>query len=629
MNENIFSGIMYPTVSVPGTVNNFNDILTNLGINERGLVALVADSKKTYNEYRHNPFLMKDMDKFVARVNKAIDNNEIVCVFGDFDADGITATAVMKKGLEYLGLENVYYIAPNRDTGYSIQRAYIEEHFKDLDNKKLPHPTLIITVDCGIKSGVEVDFITQHYGVDIIITDHHLPPPLHDFAKTAVAIVDPHQEDCNYPFPHISGSFVALKCIEALLTTRKFVSGPAIADMGFGMIDQNVAQGELQDIAVIGTIADVMPILDENRLLARTALPRFATSANMAIRKWTAKIRSSSYSALDSVDTDIVGFGIGPRLNAANRIGSYTAPLQMLLAEDMRQIETFFNLTEQYNHERKLISGAEKKKALETIENIALYNNNILIHVDKNIPEGIIGLVASAIKEKFDRPSIVIGGYNPETRVYKGSCRSISNVHILDNLSLFEDYLLGYGGHAGAAGFSIKEEYLDAFVRDFTHYANQYVDVSNTGATCSTAGIITDFSIVNKTFLTTISLLGPFGHKNEKPQFMVTGTVVNVRIYGQRNNNIAIVMKDEKGNIIEGNVRDTQKTLGLFPDDIINMCPKGSVIGLVGILDIVSFNGQEKNIVIVKDIIPPSQDIVDYVRWKDPILVDNYGNRVG
>lgn len=619
MTNKNYQGLVYPSISIPAPVNNFNELLYALGLNVT-VQDLLDDNNKTYSEYRHNPFLMKDMDKFVNRVFSAIDNKEVISVFGDYDADGITATAVMKRGLEYLGAAMVHYIAPNRDTGYSIQRQYIDEHLADLKSKGLPAPSLIITVDCGIKSGDEVDYIMENYGVDIIITDHHLPPDPSLLSKRALAIVDPHQVDCSYPFPHISGSFVALKCIEALNHTRPFVKGPIFAMGRNGEVNQIKTEEELQDIAVVGTIADVMPVIDENRLLARTAIQRFPISANMAIRKWTGEIKGKTYSLVENAsDTSIIGFGIGPRINAANRVGSHTTPLEMLLSDDYKEVEILFNLVEQYNERRKVVATEEKQKAIEAIENLQLYNNAVLIHIDPNIPEGIIGLVAGALKEKFQRPAIVLGGYSHG--VYKGSCRSIEGVHILNIITEFASYLNGYGGHAGAAGFSVSEEYIEAFATDFTNYCNSVIDINALDVSKSVSAEITDFSLVNQPFLNSINLLGPFGQGNPQPTFYLEGTVASCRIYGKTSGNIVIQIEDDNRNIVEFNVRNVLKLFNITPDELLQYIHIGDRVWGIGVLDISSFQGKELKTVLVEDIVIPNQELLNYIRSKEPYII--------
>lgn len=605
------SWVRYPNIFVPKIINSAYDVFAEYGYNQNNATQiLLEDSNKTYDEYRYRPLevWMKDIEKFVDRVAYAIENDEFVCVFWDYDADGITATAVMKKWLNYLWITNVDYIAPNRETWYSIKPEYIDEYFAKLDAEGKARPTLIITVDCGIKSWADVDYIIEKYNkpgtpLDIIITDHHLPPHISEISKLAVAVVDPHQEDCNYPYPHISGSFVALKCIEAMLDSGfKFFSGPSQAMIIPGVVNQQFTYNELQDIAVVGTIADVMPILDENRLLARSTLPRFSTSTNYAIRKWTSKITSKSYSILNSCDTDIVGFGIWPRINAANRVWHHTTPLEMLLSDDVNYVNRLYDLVENLNEQRKILSGKNKREAFETAYANWLQNNNIIIIANPNIPDWVLWLVAGWLKEEFWKPSICLWGYN--NGVYKWSCRSIEWVHILEDiLTPFKDYLLGYGWHAWAAGFSIHEDNLNQFINDVTNYVNQYITIDHNSSVVSTVWQVIDFSLITEQFLNTINLLWPFGRMNEKPRFFIEWVVKNIQPFGENNKNTKVIISDQNGREIEVLLRNTSVIFDVTYEELLDIFQIWEHASFIGYLDINEFRWNKTTMLLVEDFV--------------------------
>lgn len=607
------SWVRYSSILVPKEINNVFDVFEEYGKTWGNAIKNALEEKnRTYKDYRYRPLdvWMKDVEKFVDRVAEAIEKDEFVCVFWDYDADGITATAVMKKWLEYLGLSNVDYIAPNRDTGYSIKPEYIDDYFAYLDAEKIARPTLIITVDCGIKSWADVDYIIQKYNtpetpLDIIITDHHLPPAKEELSKLAYGIIDPHQEDCNYPFPHISGSFVALKCIEALLDCGyKFFKGPSFAMFG-NVVNQETTYNELQDIAVVGTIADVMPIVDENKLLAQSTLPRFSVSSNLAIRKWTSAIQSRSYSAIASSDTDIVGFWIGPRINAANRVWQHTTPLAMLLSDNVKEVESLYDLVENLNNQRKLLAGRHKKNSLEYVYANNLHNNNIVIIANPDIPDWVIGLVAWALKEEFGKPAICLWGY--KDGVYKWSCRSIEWVHILEDvLQPFKDYLLWFGWHAWAAWFSISEELLPEFIQQVTNYVNAYINIDVNAGTKNTIWEVSNFSLINKQFLETVNLLGPFGRMNEKPIFYVEWEVVSIKAFWDANKNTKLILKDYYNNTIEVLLRATSATFDYTYEELLDIFVPWERAAFIWYFDVNEFRWEETTVLLVDDFIVPN-----------------------
>lgn len=590
-------------------IYNAIDVLRTYGYNS--VEEAQREHLLNYNMERYRPLEsgMKDVDKFVDRVWQAIENNEFVCVFWDYDADGITATAVMKRGLNYLGIENVDYIAPNRDTGYSIKMEYIDKYFHELDSQWLARPTLLITVDCGIKSGYDIDAIIQKYNtpdtpLDIIVTDHHLPPDdVSELPLLAVAVIDPHQVDCNYPFKEISGSFVALKCIEAMVDAWfRFFSWPDFAVIAKWIVDQKTTMEELQDIATIWLIADVMPIVWENKLLAQTTLPRFTISSNYAIRKWASEVVSYSYSAIQSADTDIVWYGIGPRINAANRVGHYTTPLDMLLSNNNHEINDLFELVENLNNKRKLMAGINKKEAVEVAYQNKLYENNIVIVADGDLPDGIIGLVAWALKEEFAKPAICIGGY--KDGVYKWSCRSVNGVHILEDvIQPFADYLLWFGGHSWAAGFSIHEDNLWAFIQDLTAYCNECITIPEDAGAVYATWQIHDFKFINIDNIKTINLVWPFGKENEKPQFILSWVVARVEHFWQNNRNSKIYLRDENNVEVECLLKDSDRIFGYNSDEIREAFPVGSMATFLWNIDVTTYRNVSSRVLLVEDIL--------------------------
>ena len=422
-------------------------ILYNRGITDPAEVETFLGGRLALD----NPFRLKGMNEAVTRIRRAIQRNEPMAVYGDFDADGVTATVLLVQTLEALGARVQPYIPHRVDEGYGLHTEALT---------KLAHQgvRLVITVDCGIRS---VDEITQarRLGLDVIVTDHHsvgaeLPP--------ALAAINPKREDCPYPFKDLAGVGVAFKLAQALLrvanATRRR-SDPPIP----------LREEELLDLVAIGTVADVVPLLGENRYLVRRGLERLntptphLTSPRKRGEEWRG-VRPGLRALMQKagvqpgkVDAVTIGFVLGPRLNAAGRLDTAMFSYKLLRADDEAEAAELAQKLDELNRRRQQLTLETLERARAQIEE----EGEAFLHLvaGKDILAGIAGLVASRLTEELYRPTVVVEWGEEFSR---GSCRSIPEFNITAALDRCEDLLERYGGHAAAAGFTVKTKHLPA-----------------------------------------------------------------------------------------------------------------------------------------------------------------------
>lgn len=586
--------VNFPNIYMPWEISTLNDYLE---IIDRSIGELNNESKITYDQVRQDPYLLKDMDKLVERMILAYNRGENVVVFWDYDVDGVSWTAVMERWLKYLWFNNVTHIAPTRDTWYSIQRDYIYDYIES--NNESNYPNLIITVDCGIKSGTEIDFISKELWIDVIVTDHHLPGA--SLSQYGIAHVDPHREDSEYPFRPMSGSFVALKVIEALREVLPFVSWPRDSRNPNG--NPNAAMNELQEIAVLWVVADMMPIVGENKILVREALPRYIFSKNLAIQTFTKNLVNADYmKSPKDIKPSIIWFGIGPRINAAKRIGDSTIPLDMLLSEDQESVTGWYGILNDMNEERKDLVRDEKLIAIEYAEGVVADWARWVCYLKPNVGDWIIWLIAWQIKEHVYLPAIVIGWYKAEKWILKWSCRSIEWVHMLDMLDSLSWYLLWYGWHAMAAWFSLKEENVDAFVSAVYAYFDNNVPDECLNKKRSTFWYIRNYSIIAQWFLNVIELSAPFGMANPEPNFVVLWRIKYVNYMWDKKQHIKLTLENSNWETVTGVCWKYESKFIDLQSALWNN-PIGAKVWIVWTIGLNEYNGNVSKQVLFDDII--------------------------
>ena len=430
-----------------------------------------------------DPFLMMDMERAAHRILEAIHVGEQIVVYGDYDVDGMTSTTLLMKNIRALGGMVSYYI-PNRFTeGYGLNGAALRQIAAEGCG-------LLVTVDCGISSA---DVVAQMDGaMDIIITDHHLPGAV---LPPAYAVINPHRADCPYPFKELAGVGVAFKLVQALW-----------------QLEEERLYADDLDIVALGTVADLVPLVGENRKLVQAGLLRMTERPSPGI---AALVRVSGCEG-KAINTGIVGFQLAPRLNAAGRIETARRGVELLTAEDAHaadRIAAELNAlnTERRDLEQDILTEAESMLGGFTPDVPAI----VVAGEDWNA--GVIGIVASRLVEKYYRPSIVL---TRQGDVYKGSCRSIAGLHMYDALAACRDTLIQFGGHAMAAGLTLECNRLEDFRCAFANYVNTHLNYEDFTPKISIEALVApaDWTIP---MVEEIALLEPYGMGNPRPIFGV------------------------------------------------------------------------------------------------------------
>ncbi len=379
-------------------------------------------------EAENDPFQLRGIHQAVARIRQAIRQEEQIAVYGDFDADGVAATALLAQTISSLGGHPLPYIPHRFDEGYGLHKEAVERLAQE-------GCSLLVTVDCGVRSTDEVRYARQ-LGLEVIITDHHSPPRE---LPPALAVVNPKREDCPYPFKGLSGVGVAFKLAQALLR----VEGRVPLSRKSAPLEEE----ELLDLVALGTITDLSPLLGENRSLVKRGLSALNHSPRLGILALSASLKEKT------ITSQTIGYVLGPRLNAAGRLGDAMTSYRLLTTSSFTEAQELALELEEKNRQRKDLTLQVLGKAQKQIE--GQESEPILFAKGEGFPCGVIGLVASRLSEEFYRPAVVVEWGKEESR---GSARSIPEFDIAKALDECRDLLLRYGGHSLAAGFTVKSE---------------------------------------------------------------------------------------------------------------------------------------------------------------------------
>lgn len=515
-------------------------------LNARNITDMTSVKKYFSDEYEegYDPFLMHDMQKAVDRINEAIENEERILVYGDYDADGITSTVLLVETLISMGANVSSYI-PNRfEEGYGPNK----EAFTKIIDSGI---TLIITVDNGIAGVEEVD-LANELGCDVIVTDHH---KIQDTIPNAYAIIHPEHPEGNYPFKKLAGVGVAFKLAHALL---------------------EIFPDFLLDLVAIGTIADMVSITDENRIFVKQGLELINEDPRIGLKMLL------ELSGIDTkIDEQTVGFYIAPKLNSIGRMDSAKLGLTFLMAEEPVTARALAEQIEQYNIQRKQITGDIVKDVINKIENSEKKQKNVIM-VSGEYHEGVLGIVASNIVEKYQKPVFIM---NEKEGVLKGSARSIFDFNIYEAMNKISDLFLAFGGHTLAAGFSFEksnfekiEEFLDNEFEEFKQNndlkANKNID------------IVTSLEDISYQFLNSLDALKPYGMDFEKPTVLIENAMVlNKAYFGSEKQYLRLTIADEVGNL----------DCITFKDSVtFDKVEKNDIIDLLCNIDKNNFNGRTK-----------------------------------
>ncbi|QHS22875.1 single-stranded-DNA-specific exonuclease RecJ [Virgibacillus sp. MSP4-1] len=527
------------------------DLLKNRGIKD-------TDTAKRFLsptlEDLHDPFLFSDMNKAIERIENAILNNENVLVFGDYDADGVTSTTVLVEALRERGAIVDYYI-PNRFTeGYGPN----EEAFRQA---KEANVSVIITVDTGIAAVHEAN-IAKELGMDLIITDHH---EAQEELPEAVATIHP-KVSRTYPFDELAGVGVAFKLAHALL----------------GKLPRHFLE-----LAAIGTIADLVPLQNENRVLVHYGLKALTSSKRPGI-----KMLKEVCGIEGNVTEENVGFGIGPRLNAVGRLQDAKLAVELLLEQDLDVARELAEEVQNLNQQRQQLVSEITKEAEKMVEENQFDEDSVLVLAGEGWNPGVLGIVASRLVQSHSKPTIVLG-IEPDQKQAKGSARSIDAFNLFENCMEIKDRFISFGGHAQAAGMTVSLDNISRLRHDLNELANQKLS-SEDFQPILTIDKQLDMGDISLEFIQEIEKLAPFGMGNPKPLFQLAEhDASEIRLIGSKQNHLKMIFQEDSKSI---------DAVGfgmgyLYPE--ISPHARMSIVGELGINE---WNGRKKLQIMMKDL---------------------------
>ena len=555
---------------------------------------------KKNQEILHNPFLLNDMEKAVERIIKAINSKEKITVYGDYDVDGVTSVSILCLYLKKHGANVDYYIPSRKGEGYGVSIEAV---------KKLSQEgtTLIITVDTGI-TAIEEARAAKELGIEMVITDHH---ECTGVLPDAVAVINPKRHDSTYPFSNLAGVGVAFKLLCAI---QQKISNSSIIDA-----TREVAYG-YSDLTAIGTIADVMPVIDENRILISLGLSQAEKTDKIGLASLISYCRSgdgkspSKYKQKKKLSSGFVGFTLAPRINAAGRISSASIAVELFLCESSFKADELALQLCEINRERQATENKIADEAYEIIETKGYDKNSMIVLDNCDWHHGVIGIVSSRVSDRYGVPSILIsfeGNDDPMDMeaVGKGSGRSVHGMNLVDALSSCSDLLEKYGGHELAAGLSIKRKNLPKFIARMEEYAKKCFDGSdpemNLEIDCELEPSMLTLKLAEE-----ISALEPYGVSNPTPVFALRNMVISDIIPVGMNRHLKLTL-----------VKDTY----IFNAMLFSTSPQeftlneNDEVDLAFTLDINEFNGASNLQICVKDI-QPSQRFCHFEKVNEELF---------
>lgn len=534
-----------------------NELLASILVNRN--VIEEETIKKFLNPTRndfYNPFTLPDIEKAVDRIIKAMNNNERVIIYGDYDVDGITSTTVLKKFLDERGMNVGYYIPNRLDEGYGLNKDSVTKIVND-------GYTLMITVDCGI-SGIEEVNLGNSLGLETIITDHH--EPLEELPN-AIAVVDAKRKDNQYPCNQLAGVGVVFKLIQAI-------------SIKLGLDEKEYLK--YLDLVCVGTISDIVPLIDENRIIAKLGLKLVEVTKNLGLK---ILLKSIGYT---NIDSNTVSFGIAPRINACGRMGHEIDALNLFLTENIKEAEELTDRLNQYNTERQNTEKEIVKQALEKIQKEDLNKMSVIVLGDERWHHGVIGIVSSKLTEQYFKPSVLICYEGDEGR---GSGRSIPGFDLHNALCKSSKYLEKYGGHAMAVGLSLNKQNFEDFKKELDRLAKE----ANVDEIIPIIKVDKLISLKNISIqmVKELNLLEPFGEANKKPLFACKNLKIDSIRALTEGKHLKLTLRDENY-VIDA----IGFNLGYMAEDYTI----GDKVDVVGMLEINEFNGKEKIQLNLKDL---------------------------
>ena len=483
----------------------------------RGIVDRDISSNFFYpnKQKLHNPYLLKDMDKAVDALIKHINEKKKIMIYGDYDVDGVSSTSMLYNFFKSIDVDVSYYI-PHRDIdGYGLSN-------RGIDFAKSIGASLIITCDCGINAFSQIEY-AKNIEINVIVTDHHKPE---DSIPECLAVVNPNRTDCSYPFKGLCGAGVAFKL--------------AIAIADKLSIDLEKVW-KYADLVTLGIAADIVPMIDENRIISHFGLQQIRQGDNLGVRL----LIESSKINIDKIGIGQITFWVTPKINAAGRLGDAARAVKLLTTNNPIKAGEISNDLNKENEKRKLITINMENESLSMVDNNSDYDDKYgIVLYKENWHAGVIGIVASRIKEIYNKPTIIIG---VDDSIGKGSCRSIPQLDMVQALDYCSSMLDGYGGHPMAAGLTIDEKNLEKFSILFDEYCKLNLTQDDFIPTIKIDSEIM-LSDINGRMINFLKYLDPYGPKNPKPKFISTELKVNgiPKVIGKDQTTVKFKVKQNK-----------------------------------------------------------------------------------
>jgi len=533
-----------------------SQILNNRGINDEKDAEIFMNPSL---EYLRNPFLMKDMKKATERIKKAIENKERIYIYGDYDVDGVSSTSILYIYFKSIDYPVKYYIPNRLEEGYGIN----EDAIRKISNDGCD---LIITVDCGITSVNEVG-LANELGIDVIITDHH---ECQSDVPDAYAIVNPKQDDCNYPFDMLCGCGVAFKMIQALTDEEEF----------------KTSMFDYLEVVTLATICDIVPLIDENRIIVKNGLKLMKEGKNLGLRELikvcgieTSKIGSSH-----------IGYSVGPRINASGRLGHSYLGVQLFTTDLEDEAKEIANILEAKNIERQMIESKMYKEVEDVISSSENYKDDkVLVVAKEGWQHGIIGIVASKLTEKYYKPTILLTIEDGEAT---GSARSIKGFSIFDALVSCKDLMNKFGGHEQAAGLALNAENIEELRKRVNKIADYNLNKDDL-----IENIKVEYELEEESatldLVDNLHKLEPFGLSNPSPRFIMRDLLLT-KIYkmGKNKQHLKLICENEK----------SYECVGFNMAYLAENFQEGDKIDVLFQVDENNFNNDRKVQFLLKDI---------------------------
>jgi len=504
----------------------------------------------------HDPFLMKDLGKAIERIKLALNKKEKILIYGDYDVDGITSVVLLMCGLAPYTSNLIYYLPHRLEEGYGLSKKGIEFAYSE-------GVKLIITVDCGISAIEEIEY-GNSLGIDVIVTDHH---EVKERLPLAFAIVNPKQPECQYPDKNLAGSGVVLKLIQGL--------------NGYSSIDLNT----FLEFACLGTVADVVPIIGENRIIVKYGLRQLDITQNIGLK---ALIKVCGLEG-KKINTGDIGFKLAPRINAMGRLEDATLAIKLFLTQSPQEAEEIANILNEHNIKRQNIQEVILQEVINSVRHEQ--NKNVIVIASDNWHPGVIGIVASKIVDKYYRPTIII---SCQDGLGRGSGRSIPNFHLLNALSQCDDLLEEYGGHEQAVGLTILPGNIDKFKQRINNYAHEVLQDSDLQPSLNVMQV--QLKDINLQLINEIDeLLSPFGTGNPKPVFSTNSLEVLPTPMIVGNNHLKMKVKEDISPLVT-------EAIGFNMGDKISAIMNSNLIDLAYIPQINIWQDRQSIQLNIKDI---------------------------